>query len=378
MPDPKQTVEAIRAFLHSPRGSVSAELIALAADYAEMCREANLRLRRCVEFLFEGLRGEAVEYAITQPPVLEMVAALDFRELPDWERMCGTMGLPRPGRLAVEFARDLQEAFTKQQPLREPLAKLRYLALSRAPLPERLAVLRQLIALDPGCPVWKREADELERARLATIRNEAAPAMQAGDVAAIDKLLDELQAGPWQTAIPAELKETLARSSAALHQATALDGLRALLPRVREAYAAMSYDDCRQVFAQWGKIVKDAKLAVPSDLRQEIMPLARWLDEQDDRRERERRCKSACAALMSAIDAEAPAEQLAALYRKAIGFEIDIPAELTTSYRRTLDTLRREQRREKRKQFALALVLVGAIVMALGALAYVIFRSAVR
>ena len=198
-----------------------------------MCREANLRLRRCAEFLFEGLCGEAVDYAVTQPPVLEMVAALDFRELPDWERTCGTMGLTRPGRLAVEFARDLQEAFKQQQPLREPLAKLRYLALSRAPLPERLAVLRQLIALDPACPVWKRtrrrnwnaapHRNDPQRSR----RRDAGRRRWPPSTSCWPNCRPE----PRQTAIPAELKETLARTSAAARiEATCIPTLTCCAP----------------------------------------------------------------------------------------------------------------------------------------------------
>ena len=189
-----------------------------------------------------------------------------------------------------------------------------------------------------------------------------------------------MQTGTWLTPVPAELKETLAKASIALHQATAVDDLRALLPRVREAYAAMSYEDCKRVFCASGeKVVEEAKLERTARLCQEILPLAPLaLSERDDRRESERKFKIACDLLAAGIDSDAPPEHLTRLYRQAIGFEMDIPAELSSAYRTALDATRREERSERKKQFALAAALVGAIVLALIALAWVMFTGVRR
>ena len=175
MPDPKQTVESIRAFLGSQGTNVSAQLVAVAAEYAEMCRDANLRLRRCADFLRDGFRGEALAYAAARPPLLDLVSDLQFRELPDWERTCTSLNLARPGRLAVDAAANLIEASRQQEPLKELLSKHRNLALARADLPARLEVLRQLIEADPQNPCWRRDVEDLTLARLATLRADATP-----------------------------------------------------------------------------------------------------------------------------------------------------------------------------------------------------------
>jgi hypothetical protein len=255
------------------------------------------------------------------------------------------------------------------------LARHRYLALARASVSQRLGVLRLLISADPSSPCWKREIEELETARLGTLRNEISAALEASDAAAIDRLVTELQNGPWLTPVPAEIRAALTSAAQTLRRLAAIEALWALVPAVREAYAAMSVEQCRQVFAQWGKVVKEARLIVPPELRQEILPMAHWLDAQDDRREREREFKLACATLSAAIDAAAPLEQLTALQGQALGLDFDLPPELAAAYRRALDAGRREKRAEKRRQVALAVVLIGAIVMALGALAYVILTT---
>ena len=123
----------------------------------------------------------------------------------------------------------------------------------------------------------------------------------------------------------------------------------------------------------WGKIVKDARLNVPQDLRDEILPLARWLDEMDDRRDRERQSRQACEDLRRAIKDNAPLEQLTALYRTALGFELDLPDELSANFRRATEAAKRVARAEKRKQYAIAAAMVGVIVIGLLVLAYVMF-----
>jgi len=257
------------------------------------------------------------------------------------------------------------------------LGKYRYLCLSRAPLSERLALLRQIAIADPASLNWRRDVDELERARLADLRGEVLGAIKASDIEHIDALAAEVNAGPWQSPTE-ELKQRLAAASTAVHQANAIAELRALAPQARAAFASMSYADCREVFARWGKIVKAAKVPVPPELRDEILPLAHWLDEQEERREREREFRAACAALGAAIDGGAGAEELKLLYRQVVSFEIDVPDDLSAAYRRRLEAARAEMQTDKRRQYALAAALVLAVVIALGALAWVILAGGKR
>ena len=57
---------------------------ALAVEYAELCREANDRLRRCRRHVDEGMVSEAMHVAETRPALLDLCAALDFPEVDGW------------------------------------------------------------------------------------------------------------------------------------------------------------------------------------------------------------------------------------------------------------------------------------------------------
>jgi hypothetical protein len=375
MPDPRQIVEIIRTCITSGTAAVAAPIAAIAVDYAELCREANLRLKRCADFLHEGLVGEAVEFSASRPPLIDLVATLDFQEVPEWEQVCAHMGLARAERLELNTAIILNAARERYEPIKELLGKYRYLALARAPLSERLTVAWQLAAADPSSVIWQQEAEELEKSRLIQLRTEASAATETNDVRQMDKLLLELGVGRWRAFGALELKESLTRAVTGIRYGGALSQLNALVPKVREAFAARSLEQCQAVFAQWGKVVRESRVTVPVDLRQEIMPLAHWIDEEEERRLQERKFRSACSLVVEAVKTQAPVEEIKERYRAVTAFEVGIPEEVSAAYNRGIEAARQAKIKEQKKQYALAAALVGAIVAALGTLTFVIFNS---
>ncbi|HWE04227.1 MAG TPA: hypothetical protein VG326_17610 [Tepidisphaeraceae bacterium] len=378
MSDPRRIVENIRVFMTSGAGAAAAPIAAVAVDYAELCRDANLRLQRCAEFLHEGLVGEAVEFAAVRPPLLELIATLDFQEVPAWEQACAQMGMARAARLELNTAIMLNAARERHEPIKELLGRYRYLALARAPLTERLTTAWRLAAADPSSVIWRQEAEELEKSRLIQLRVEASAAMEANDVQQMDKLLLELGVGRWQAFAALELKETLHRAVTGVRYAGAISRLNATVPKVREAFAAKSLEQCQAVFAQWGKIVKESRVVVPVDLRQHILPLAHWIDEEEERRAHERKFRSACSQLLDAVKRQAPVEEIKECYRAVAAFESPIPQDVAAAYDHGVETARLAKAKEQKKQYALAAALVGAIVAALGTLTFVIFNGGKR
>src|SRR3974377_683726 len=99
MLDYNQVVDDIQSFLQNPNQIYSDSLKELARSYAEACNEANQRLRRCADFLQQGLRPEAIYLAESRPALLDLVAAVDFPERSSWEQISVTYGLTPPPRL---------------------------------------------------------------------------------------------------------------------------------------------------------------------------------------------------------------------------------------------------------------------------------------
>ena len=99
-------------------------------------------------FLGQGLRSEAIHMADEQPNLMDLVAALDLPDPDAWAEFCQQSDLPVPPPLQMDRAAQLNEAYAQDQPMEHLLSRHRLLALSRAPIAQRLEVLRQMKA-DP-------------------------------------------------------------------------------------------------------------------------------------------------------------------------------------------------------------------------------------
>src|SRR5207302_1550075 len=81
------------------------------------CEDVNQRLRRCEEFLQRGLRTEAIQFAQVEPPLLDILAVLDFPERSRWAELSLASSLPQVQRLRIESAEALNKAFAEEKAL---------------------------------------------------------------------------------------------------------------------------------------------------------------------------------------------------------------------------------------------------------------------
>ena len=80
MSDHQRLVDDIRSFLHSSDQTLTDTVKELASSHVSACQEVNARLRRCADFLQQGLRSEAIHLAQADPVLLDDLAVLDFLE----------------------------------------------------------------------------------------------------------------------------------------------------------------------------------------------------------------------------------------------------------------------------------------------------------
>ncbi len=196
-------IDEIRGVLLSGSGLRTGRDEPLAREYARACAEVNTRLANCQSLLKRGLRDEAIHAAKQAPDLVDGVESLFFFQgRADWLDRVAMYELPPSQGLDEEAFGTLQEAFADSAPLQAPLRKHRRLALARAPLGERIGVLRQLATLDPANPVWPEDIATFEAARIEQVRHELARAKASGDATALRRLCDELSDPRWTIAVP--------------------------------------------------------------------------------------------------------------------------------------------------------------------------------
>ncbi len=356
MVDYQRVVDEIRSFLQSVDQTNSDHLRELAAEYAEACKEANRRLRRCDEFLQKGLRSEAIHLAQAEPVLLDMVATLDFPELDTWREITVSYGLPAAPRLSLATAEALNEAYTVVQPLEHLLRKHRLLALTRAPLPERMTVMRQIAALDGSNPVWTEDLRELEKVRIRQLEQEVEAALHNQDNQTLERAFGEIRSAPWVSNPPVQLIQRVEYLNQQANQQRVREALQVLEAEIHAAVAAYDVDRVRRLRDRWNAEALRGNISLEDPIWGRVASAFDWLGEQEKRRAEERRHQSVLHKLEAALSDGAPPQELEKLYRAAVAYAGALPEPLEQRYHDRLRLLKRAQGRRWRRNLALCLL----------------------
>src|SRR5262249_53322181 len=122
-----------------------------------------------------------------------------------WIEMMQFLELQYPEPVLFEVAEMIDEAYSEQAPLEKLLRSHRKLALQRAPLSQRLAILRKIAEDDPNSHFLPTEVRAYEASRLAQTIQETRSGRLPRSVEAAQNLLAEVQGNTWLVAIPAKL-----------------------------------------------------------------------------------------------------------------------------------------------------------------------------
>ena len=160
-----ELLESVRVTLASSMNPNREELERLHSELDAEIRSANKRLRECDALLAEGHRSEAIQLAEQEPNLLELVSVLDFPELPEWNDFVAELGLTVTPELQIDIATEINGAYSEDEPLDRLMKKIRVLSLARAPLRQRIDLLRKIAKRDPGTAYW---ADDVRSCLLYT------------------------------------------------------------------------------------------------------------------------------------------------------------------------------------------------------------------
>ncbi len=305
-----------------------------AAVFAEACRQANDRLAACAQLLDAGQRDEALRRGQIEPDLLSLYADLDLPARDGWDDYCLDKVLPAAARLNAVAAQRLNQAYAETEPVKELLVRHRLLALARAPLGERLPIMRLLARAEPGNAGWADDVAEYEAARCDEMRAQAAQAARAADFDLADRLLAELTEPGWAAPPPFDLTERVREARAgALREAAA----RRLAPQRVAFDLAQAQDDLaaaraadhavRNVQGKYGLADDDALVEPFADARL-------WLRREEVARAGDRDYRAALRELRTALDEGLAWYYVSEYYRQAVMFHRALPKDLRAAFHR--------------------------------------------
>jgi len=213
----EELVAAYRDLVAGHTISATARLRELLPVYAaELLPDINQRIVACHALINRGLRDEALGRASDAPNLILVANTLDLDRfgtdnVSRWKEASKAVGLVWPAPLRFDLLGRLVEAKYEVDELKPLLDTWRSLNIGRAPLPQRLTVLRQLAKREPSIPVWRELLVSHEKHRFAEIKaafvrlNDRLATASCPDDEQIDdevrSLLEELRV-PWTSERP--------------------------------------------------------------------------------------------------------------------------------------------------------------------------------
>lgn len=352
MPDYQRIADDIRTFVEGEDQTRDAQLESLAQEYADCCKAANTRLRRCGDLLRRGLRSEAIHLAQEQPDLLDFVAALDLPGLDLWENACSMYGLAKPVRLMMDVAAELNEAYALEEPLQANLEQLRLLAVARAAPAARLMVTRRLRALDPDTAHWTTDVTKLERVCLSTVHQEANGIIEARNPMAARRLAEALLSPDWIEPPPRDVISALTYVE-----------MQGMVQELAQMQAEGNQKKVGRLIDALQKTAAKRNLSVPEDFAAAVAEARGWLTYQSTLAAEQEKFHALCGQLESTIQRGTTHAALESLYARVRAYNLPLPSRLQEAYDRAERDLQLLSARAKRRNLliiaAVALLILG-------------------
>ncbi len=373
MSDAQETVARIRDILAASDQSTTEEALATAVTYRQLCRDTNVRLRQCLQLLRQGLQAEAIHQAEAAPVLLDQVALLDFPERADWAQWCLHANIPEPPAIDRDAATALNDAYTNIEPLEKLLVRHRLLALTLAPLPARIAVMRRLAEIDSASSFWSDDIKAFETARLEDIRRRMdVPPPPAYEE--VETWRGELTAGHWRAKPPDSLRQDVEKLYSRHRADRAAKTLAELLPALDTAYHNLDEGQCRTLLGQYDQNVADAPQAASK--RGEVLAedARQWLAKCEAARRQQESFDAACVLLEQAMDQDQKTLPIQNAYRAATTLGLPLPGTLEARYNRLMHQRDAAAARTRRLTYTSIIAGTVAILAVTGVLLFLHLR----
>ncbi len=331
----RKVVDEIRGFMGSPDQTEDEQIKSLANQYAVACREVNDRLCRCGELLEHGLRPQAIALAEVVPDLLESTALLDFPERLAWEEAAASYGWDRAYGLNLETADLLNLAYQSEEQIAPLMCKHRLLALSQAPLEDRIVIMREIAAADTISPFWNQDLRAFETARFQQLVELCHRADQASDIGLMRTVVEEVRTGPWLQKPPTRLVRHGQQLASRISE---IETLPRLAEQLGNAHQGEDLEWGRELRTEWNAAIRDAAAGNPEWVLGPHLgcgvkaPLA-WLKAEDRRESLDEDFQGELDRLYDAVQARVSWSQLRKHRDAVLSYNRGIPEPFGDIYR---------------------------------------------
>jgi hypothetical protein len=305
--------------------------------------------------LEKGLNPEAIHLAELHPPLLETIGLLSFPERGRWDALVTKHKYEPADPLLIETAKALQKSYSYQtSELNLLLARHRRMAISQAPLSERLKVLYDLSITEKMNPNWAEDIYKMETACQRELFDAIHQSHGEGDDDRTLKLLRELEKH-WENPPSIDFLQPLMGIYLELVFAT-----------LKQSAERRNLSQVKAELAEYDALA--AKLTRDDPVRKRnVEQIRNWLRKQEKGNQDELEYQTAVAKFLEELEKGRSIQALEAAWQQVEEFEDRSNASLRSSYKRRVKEL------ESQGRIREILILVGTLVLGAIALAIVLF-----
>jgi len=378
IPEYQKIVTDLRQCINNVDALTESDVIVKFKAYATAVGEINERLIACGGFIKQGMKAHAIQQAEIEPSLIESVEALDIPEYYQWMQTAKSYGvhlLP----IEMDAAKAVNQAYDIQVPLEPLLRAYRKLALQRASLAKRLALLRKISDADPQTLIWQEDLEGFERARIEELKEEIIPLCQMIDEnisqenhAELVKVFKELTESPWIEQPPSDIVQKLKQAKDKSSRKLSYEQLKEIEVSLNEAYNELDIDQGRIWRDRWDQTISRCPLDFDDPVMKRAQAALGWIHEEDERAEKAMEVEGAILAIETLLDNSGEIADIDAEIARATKYDDPLPYYLDE---RVENYRFRHHRRRNQKLIA---VITAASLLIIGTAAvgiYLIKRS---
>lgn len=344
------------------------DIIDLAAQHDDIVTAVNGRAENVAGLLDRGLNDEAIQLAERAPSLADLGMLLDFPELAEWVCVLADFQVAAVPELPHDTIAQLEDAYSTTADSKKLLQRFRTLSLSRAPLADRIDVLRRLSAKDPGNDQWTHGIHTYETHRLKSIGQDLKTAREQKDLVAVARIDREVNEASWAVNVPSNLRTDAQSAHRMLRQADARKKIRPVAADLSSAYSEFNIPRASQLLDRFHALADIANLAPDHEIMDVAGPAVQWIEGELSQQRLAHERQQAIANLQAGLDQNAPLAELETHYYKAIENGEPVPQVLET---RLANKISADAVAEKRKRIAVvtsSIVGVGLLIAAVAGL----------
>ncbi len=329
-------IDRISEYITSSEQTDDPEIQQIWMSYRTICTEINSRLAECVELISTGFWYDAVRLAEIEPDLLNAIQLLDFEARPAWEQLAVDFGWKRLAGVAFDRAESLHRAYEVKETLQPLMKRHIELALVRAPLDERIAVMKKLAASDPYCSTWRQDIELFEKERYGEIDLLIDHAWKSDDYELLVRLIGEFWSDSWLTRPTKKLVQKVGQIESAYLTEVLLPYLATQLAA---AQATKDIEQGMTIRGQWNDSIRRVaaltpEWRLPSAVQSSANPCLLWLRGIDDQARLDQDYQSAVAYLQSCCNQhKVTYQQLRDAEQAVLVFGIPLPSHIADQVR---------------------------------------------